>query len=203
MKKIIYLIICILLLSLVYANEECYINKECVWYSVILNETDLMDNITAKITIQDDNVTLDMFSVTKGIFKYNITYYKSGIKLGCTTFYNSTNVSIGTDCESRTIRDDDMNFFTIFFVFGILICVCLYVSKILNSKYKLAKLIFFLYSILLSFTIVFEVFNSNSSSLKDIFLFLMLPFIIFNGIYWLFVYTGEQIQIKKERRLGK
>ena len=129
-------------------------------------------------------------------------------------FYCNNSKEAGSHREEFIITNSgfDTNysndFMTIIFSFIGLIFVSIFLSINFNHKYKLAKLVYLLFSIICTFIMIFiALFYTRTgdglNSIKDVFLFLMLPFIIFNGIYWLFVYTGEQIQIKKERRLGK
>ena len=184
-KNILYLILIVILSSLAFSNEECYINSNCAWYSVITYQPNYYDSDSANITI--DNVTHQMQMLQKGIFIYNDTYNMSGVYLGCTQFFNNS-VLVGTECETKIIKDGTMtndvfSFALIIATIFLTIWVLKYLADNLKTEHDILKGLLVLTMILLvilalfiSFFMLSGTFSNSIDNLKSNIILIMTIF---------------------------
>ena len=189
MNKYTILMLCFLfILPLCYSQEECFIGKPCVWYSVITEQPDYLNATYANITLLPENVTLQMDKITKGIFKYNITYNTTGIKAGCTQFY--TTVLVGTICDGKEVKEDTMisdilSFALIIFTIFLTIWVLKFVIESLQPEHDILKgllilmiILLLVFGIFISFFMLNGTFAHSIDNLKSNILLIMTIFVM-------------------------
>lgn len=171
MKIIPLIIVFIIMITGVYANDFTQVNSTVTLWSDVFSGTDYYNAGDANITIRrpfdaDISITGRMVKETDGLYYYNFTPNQTGVYYASTKVYNTTGSLIGTISQSFTVVDATLtnaggNTMFIFIGLIALAFLMVYISFNLSPEHQVFKFILLSVAVLVVFMSTASMVNNN------------------------------------------